>query len=77
MNSFWIELDGFFVKQKLILYNSNISNFCKQKILQILEYCFPNNYFGRFLFFQISKIYSLQNVFHSYRQLANCWYSNN
>ena len=54
MNSFWIELDGFFVKQKLILYNSNILNFCKQKILQVLECCFPNNYFGKFLFLQIS-----------------------
>ena len=54
MNSFWIELDGFFVKQKLILCNSNTLNFRKQKILQVLEYCFPNNYFWKFLFLQIS-----------------------
>ena len=60
---------------RLLLYR--FKYICKQKILQILEYCFPNNYFGKFLFLQISKIHSLQKVFRGYRPFANCRYSNN
>ena len=41
-------------------------NFCKQKVLQILSYCFPNNYFGKFLDIQISRSFCLQNVSHGF-----------
>ena len=48
-------------------------NFRKHKVLQILEYCFPNIYFRKYLFAAsiLQQNYSFHSMFHCYRQFAD------